>query len=280
MEIQSFTSSSTSSFLTDSLQDGLKITLNGQVIAITGGNRGIGLAIGQSCLANGAVAVYSLDISEPDDGFIELQQLYAANGNRRLNYIKCDVTSESDVSRAVDQIVTECGRVDGLVVNAGISRHQPALDTDKAFLQTMFDINVFAGYACAIAVAKKFVELQIKGSIVFTASMVGYRPNRASSCSVYGTTKGAVQTMARNLALEWVSHGIRVNSVSPGLVHTGMAATFNKISSWNERLMSFGGMQRMAEPNELGGAYVYLLSSSASYTTGIDIPVAGAVGAW
>ena len=86
--------------------------------------------------------------------------------------------------------------------------------------------------------------------------------------------------MTQTLAMEWAKHGIRVNSVSPGFVKTAMTYYVEKAPDWETKMAYYGGMPRLALPQELGGAYVYLLSDAASYTTGIDIPIAGIVGAW
>ena len=86
--------------------------------------------------------------------------------------------------------------------------------------------------------------------------------------------------MAHTFAMEWATHGIRVNSVSPGFVRTAMTTYMEGSPDWDAKMKYYGGMPRLAMPQELGGAYVYLLSDAASYTTGIDIPVAGIVGAW
>lgn len=86
--------------------------------------------------------------------------------------------------------------------------------------------------------------------------------------------------MTHTLAMEWAKHGIRVNSVSPGLVKTAMTYYVETSPDWETKMAYYGGMPRLALPQELGGAYVYLLSDTASYTTGIDIPIAGIVGAW
>lgn len=253
-----------------------KISLKGRVIAITGANRGIGLGIAQVCLANDAAEVYSLDLFEPGEEFQTVQM----QNPKRIKYINCDVTSEESISRAVDSIVSSSGRIDGLVANAGMTKHQPAIDFSRAQLDQLFNLNVFGAYHCATVVAKKFIELGIKGSIVFTASMTSYRPNRAAPSAPYGGTKAAVRNMAHTLAMEWAKHGIRVNSVSPGFVKTAMTYFVDQAPDWALKMAYYGGMPRLAEPRELGGAYVYLLSECASYTTGIDIPVAGIVGAW
>ncbi|KAL4977573.1 hypothetical protein BDW66DRAFT_158692 [Aspergillus desertorum] len=143
-----------------------------------------------------------------------------------------------------------------VVLANSAAHHQLALDFTMDQVKRLFELNVFGAWNCATAAAKTFIKLGIKGSIVFTASMTSYRPNRAVPSAPYGGTKAAVRNMTHTLAMEWAKHGIRVNSISPGFVKT--ALTYY----------------------ELGGAYVYLLSDTATYTTGIDIPVAGIVGAW
>lgn len=253
-----------------------RVTLKDKVIAITGANRGIGLAIAEVCLANEAAAVISLDLFEPGEEFIALQ---TANP-KRLEYIHCDVTSEQSISSAIDTAIASRGAIHGFVANAGMTKHQPALDFSRAQIDQLFNLNVFGAYFSATAVARKFIELGIKGSIVFTASMTSYRPNRAAPSAPYGATKGAVRNMTHTLAMEWAQHGIRVNSISPGFIKTAMTYFVEQSPDWNLKMQYYGGMPRLAEPKELGGGYVYLLSDAASYTTGIDIPIAGIVGAW
>jgi hypothetical protein len=84
--------------------------------------------------------------------------------------------------------------------------------------------------------------------------------------------------MTHTLAMEWAKYGIRVNSVSPGLVNTAMTYWVPQQPDWEQQLKYYGGFPRLAEVQELGGAYVYLLSDAASYTTSIDIPVNGVIG--
>lgn len=102
-------------------------------------------------------------------------------------------------------------------------------------------------------------------------------PKRVPSAP-YGATKAGVRNMTHTLAMEWAKHGIRVNSVSPGLVNTAMTYWVPQQPDWDKQLEYYGGMPRLAEVQELGGAYVYLLSDAASYTTSIDIPVNGVIG--
>ncbi|KAF7555300.1 hypothetical protein G7Z17_g2294 [Cylindrodendrum hubeiense] len=253
-----------------------KVSLENKVIAITGANRGIGLGIAEVCLANEASVIYSLDLFEPGE---EFQKIKDANP-KRLHYLNCDVTSEESIEKAISTIVTNHGAIHGFVANAGMTKHQPALEFSRAQLDQLFNLNVYGAYFCATTVAKKFIELGIKGSIVFTASMTSYRPNRAAPSAPYGATKGAVRNMTHTLGMEWAHHGIRVNSISPGFVKTAMTYFVDQAPDWKLKMQYYGGMPRLADPKELGGAYVYLLSDAASYTTGIDIPVAGIVGAW
>ncbi|OAA53522.1 NAD(P)-binding domain protein [Cordyceps fumosorosea ARSEF 2679] len=253
------------------------VNLKDKVITITGANQGIGLALAEVCLANDAAAVFSLDISEPGNDFAALAARFPGG---RLAFQHCDVTSEASVQAALDAVVASKGRLDGMVANAGATKHQPALDFTAEQVRRLFELNVYGSWNCATAAARTFIKLGCKGSIVFTASMTSYRPNRAAPSAPYGATKGAVRNMTHTLAMEWAKYGIRVNSVSPGFVKTALTYYVDKDPEWGTKMKHYGGMPRLALPQELGGAYVYLLSETSTYTTGIDIPIAGIVGAW
>ena len=212
---------------------------------------------------------------EPGEDFFALQKRYP-----NFKYIQTDVTVESSIQTAIDTIVSTEGKINCVVANAGMTKHQPALEFTREQLEKMYNLNVFGAFSCAQIAARKFIDLGIKGSIVFTSSMTSYRPNRAAPSAPYGGTKGAIRNMTHTLAMEWAKHGIRVNCVSPGFVKTAMTYYVETAPDWDLKMQYYGGMPRLALPQELGGAYVYLLSDVASYTTGIDIPVAGIVGAW
>ncbi|EJP63706.1 short-chain dehydrogenase [Beauveria bassiana ARSEF 2860] len=252
------------------------VTLKDKVIAITGANQGIGLALAEVCLANDAASVFSLDISVPAESFADLEKCFPG----KLEFWHCDVTKEESVQAALDAIVAKKKRFDGMIANAGATKHQPALDFTMDQVKRLFELNVYGSWNCATAAARTFIKLGCKGSIVFTASMTSYRPNRAAPSAPYGATKGAVRNMTHTLAMEWAQYGIRVNSISPGFVKTALTYYIEKDPEWGNKMKNYGGMPRLALPQELGGAYVYLLSETSTYTTGIDIPIAGIVGAW
>ncbi|GME57460.1 3-oxoacyl-(acyl-carrier-protein) reductase [Neofusicoccum parvum] len=253
-----------------------KISLAGKVIAITGANRGIGLGIAECCLDNAAARVYSIDIAEPGDEFAAIAKRYPD----RIFAVQADVTAEKSVTEAVDKIVAEAGVLHGMVVNAGRTKHKSALDFTEEEVHQLFAVNLFGAFFCARAAARAFIKQGVKGSIVFTASMASYRPNKRVPSAPYGASKAGVRNMTHTLAMEWAEHGVRVNSVSPGLVNTAMTYWVPQQPDWEQQLKYYGGMPRLAEVQELGGAYVYLLSDAASYTTSIDIPVNGVIGKW
>ena len=241
---------------------------------VTGANRGIGLGVAESCLDNGAAAVYSIDIAEPGEEFAESKKKYGD----KLRSISADTTKEATVTAAVDKIIEEQGAIHGMVVNAGRTNHKAALDFTEEEVMALFNINLFGAFWSARAAARAFIKLGIKGAVVFTASMASYRPNKRVPSAPYGATKAGIRNMTHTLAMEWAKYGIRVNSVSPGLVDTAMTYWVPQQPDWEQQLKYYGGMPRLAQIQELGGAYVYLLSDAASYTTSIDIPVNGVIG--
>ncbi|RDW69970.1 hypothetical protein BP5796_08367 [Coleophoma crateriformis] len=251
-----------------------QITLGDKIIAITGANRGIGLGIAECCLANGAAKVYSIDYAETGDEFATLAKVYPG----QLFALHADVTKEASITAAVDKILEEAGGLHGMVVNAGRTNHKSALDFTTEEIEGLFAVNLFGAFYTARVAARAFIKQNVKGAIVFTASMASYRPNKVVPSTPYGASKGGVRNMTHTLAMEWAQYGIRVNSVSPGLVKTAMTYWVEKQADWETQLKYYRGIPRLAEVQELGGAYVYLLSDAASYTTSIDIPVNGVIG--
>lgn len=276
------------------------VQLAGKVIAITGANRGIGLGIANSCLDNGAAHVFSIDVGDAGDDFSAVAKKFPG----KLHAIKADVTNEETVTAAVDRIIEEASAIHGMVVNAGRTKHKPALDFTTEEIDQLWSINLYGSFYCARVAARAFIKQGVKGSIVFTASMASYRPNKRVPSAPYGASKAGVRNMTHTLAMEWAQYNIRVNSVSPGLVNTAMTYWVPQQPDWQQQLKYYGGMPRLAEVEELGGAYVYLLSDAASYTvsfflvfsffwviekrlplvlipslqTSIDIPVNGVIG--
>ncbi|ETS81507.1 hypothetical protein PFICI_06509 [Pestalotiopsis fici W106-1] len=247
------------------------LTLAGKIIAVTGANRGIGLGIAECCLDNGAAKVFSIDLADPGEEFAAVSERYPG----RLAAITANVTQEESITAAVDKIIEQDGALHGMVVNAGRTNHKAALDFTKEDVENLFAVNLFGAFYTARAAARAFIKLNIKGSVVFTASMASYRPNKRVPSAPYGASKAGVRNMTHTLAMEWAKYGIRVNSVSPGLVRTAMTYWVPQQPDWEQQLKYYGGFPRLAEVQELGGAYVYLLSDAASYTTSIDIPVNG-----
>ncbi|KAH6633745.1 hypothetical protein C7974DRAFT_433671 [Boeremia exigua] len=250
------------------------IQLQDKIIAITGANRGIGLGIADCCLANGAAKIYSIDIGAPGDEFAAVEKKYPG----RLFAVQADVTQEDSIQAAVDKILAEAGGLHGMVANAGRTKHKPALDFTTAELDQLWGVNLYGSFYTARCAARAFIAQGVRGSIVFTASMASHRPNKVVPSAPYGASKAGIRNMTHTLAMEWAQYGIRVNSVSPGLVKTAMTYWVEQQADWEQQLKYYGGIPRLAEVEELGGAYVYLLSDAASYTTSIDVPVNGVIG--
>ncbi|USP78382.1 short-chain dehydrogenase reductase sdr [Curvularia clavata] len=251
-----------------------KVQLEGKVIAITGANRGIGLGIADCCLSNGASKVYSIDIGSPGEEFTTLASQYP----NQFFALQADVTKEESIQSAIDKVLSEAGALHGMVCNAGRTKHKPALDFTTEEIDQLWGVNLYGSFYSARCAARAFIKQGVKGSIVFTASMASYRPNKRVPSAPYGASKAGIRNMTHTLAMEWAQYNIRVNSVSPGLVKTAMTYWVEQQPDWEQQLKYYGGMPRLAAVEELGGAYVYLLSDAASYTTSIDIPVNGVIG--
>lgn len=157
----------------------------------------------------------------------------------------------------------------------------PALEQSVESFDKIMEVNVTGVFLCAQAAAKEMIRTGRGGSIVFVASMSGSVANKGVPMASYNASKAAVIQLTKNLASEWGSKGIRVNSLSPGYVRTKMVdKLFEKMP---ERRTSWEGQNmlgRLSTPEEYRGAAVFLLSEASSYMTGSDLVIDGGYHAW
>ncbi len=177
---------------------------------------------GKSAKRFSACVDLTLSASEQSVNFIAEQVTRTTDAKYDLRPYACNVTVESDVKQTWDKIVEDFGKVDVLVTAAGIADNVEAENYDFPRWRKMLDINLDGTWLFAREAGKHMLAHHIKGSIILMASMsatICVRPQRQAA---YNASKGAVQMLAKSLATEWAPHGIRVNSLSPGYMHTDL----------------------------------------------------------
>lgn len=196
-------------------------SLQGRTVAITGGGRGLGLTLASAVIeAGGHAALLDLLPSPSEPEYSVLRKLATAS-SLTVSYHKCDVTSEADVTRVLDEIEAEGEKMGaplgGMVACAGIQQRVPALEYEAGDFERILRVNVVGAFISVKRAARILKEKGRKGSIVLIASMSGTIANRGLTCTAYNSSKSAVHQMCRSLAQEWGQYGIRVNTLSPGV---------------------------------------------------------------
>ena len=243
--------------------------LEGKVAIVTGGTRGIGLAIVKAFLEEGAtVALFGSRKETADKAVDAIKQ---ENADAKVMGLAPDLTSYEEVEKAIAQVKETFGRVDILANNAGISARESIYDYDPKAFENIMNLNVNAVFYCAKAVAP-IMKAQGGGSIINTSSMVSIYGQ--PSGSGYPTSKFAVNGMTKSLARELGRDNIRVNAVLPGVTRTDMVAALPK--EIVDRIASTIPLGRVGEPEEVANAFVFLASDKASYITGATLTVDGA----
>ena len=242
-------------------------SLHGKTAIVTGGGRGIGqvVALGLSKAQANIVILSRSDASETI-------KLINDNGGK-CYHIKCDVTDENAVNKAIEKIINNSNSIDILFNNAGVCIHKSTFETSIEEFRNVVDINLTGQFIMARAVGKIMVDRNIKGSIINMASMSGSIVNIPQLQCSYNSSKSAVIHMTKSLAIEWADYGIRVNSISPGYIGTPMSADTPK--ELKDKWMPLIPYHRMGKPEELIPAILYLCSDASGYTTGSDIIVDG-----
>jgi len=252
-----------------------------RVVLVSGGARGLGLTQAEALLEAGAT-VYVLDrLPSPSDDFDRVAQRAREDLGTSLHYRQIDVTDAALLSHTVEQIGARHGRLDGLIAAAGINKEGDALEYSAEDFEKIMRVNVTGVFSTAQAVAREMVRYGNGGSIALIASMSGTVANRGLICAAYNASKAAVMQLGRNLASEWGTHGIRVNTISPGYIVTPMTQHDFKGSQERERFLADGNMLgRLSKPEEYRGVGVFLISDASSFMTGTDIMIDGGHHAW
>ncbi|CEL06865.1 Putative Oxidoreductase, short chain dehydrogenase/reductase family [Aspergillus calidoustus] len=242
--------------------------LSGKVAVVTGGARGIGLEVSRGLAEAGAnVALIYNSSSNANDLAAEI----ASANNVTARAYKANVTSQSEIESTIQQIKTDFGKLDVIVVNSGITETVPAEDYTVEQWRKIMDVNLDGAFYSAQAAAKIFKE-QGKGNIIFTASVSATLVNVPQKQAAYNASKAAVVQLAKCLSVEWVDF-CRVNCISPGFIATDILDIHPQ--EWREKWYSMIPARRMAETYELKGAYVFCASDASSYMTGADIVIDG-----
>ena len=242
--------------------------LKDKVIVITGASRGIGEAIARACVEAGARVVLASRKQA------DLDQVAGSLPAESALAVAAHTGKAAEVDQLFAAAVARFGRVDGLVNNAATNPYfGPLIETPDAAIDKTFEVNVKGYLSCARGLVKHARERGGGASIVNIASIAGTRA--APMQGIYGATKAAVISMTQTLAFELGSSNIRVNAIAPGLVETKFASALVKNPAIHDQIVNRTPLHRHAQPAELAGAAVYLLSDAASFTTGTVIVVDG-----
>ncbi|MEO6986996.1 MAG: SDR family oxidoreductase [Paralcaligenes sp.] len=240
-----------------------------EVVVVTGGASGIGLAMARGLLADGW-KVLILDIVPERVAAVEKE--FQLPDPSRIRGETVNVTDEAAVAAVITRCEAEFGPVAGLINSAGVAAAVPFLQTEVASFRKILEVNVIGSFIVAKAVARNMKQ-RGSGSIVNISSVSGQRGNYGRTA--YGASKGAIITMTRVMANELAEFGIRVNAIAPGPIDTPMVKEMHTPEArkqWNAAVP----MHRYGAPEELCGTVNWLLDSKkSSYVTGQIIAVDG-----
>lgn len=247
-------------------------SLTDRTAVITGGARGIGLAVAHGLAADGAnIALLDL-LDTVEDVARELADTHQVKAvGHRL-----DVTDQEATFAAFDEVATALGVPQVLLTAAGIEINGDSVDVTASSWRKVIDVNLTGTFFAAQAFGKGLLDAGQPGSAIFIASMSGSIVNVPQWAASYNASKAAVAHLGKSLAVEWAKAGIRVNSISPGYVLTDLTQKIiDQQPSLRDDWEALIPQGRMASPEDIAGLVSFLASDAAAYLTAQDIIIDG-----
>ena len=246
--------------------------LTGSTAIITGGGRGIGLAIAQALAEQGASIGIVDVVEESSAAAAHLTEDYSVTAAG----VVADVRDAQALDQAFSDLFDVLGTADILVTSAGITIWGDSIDVTPEDWQRVLDVNLNGTFYAAQSFARRLLAEQRTGSAILVSSMSAQIVNVPQFQASYHASKAAVSMLAKSLAVEWAKSGIRVNALEPGYTLSAMTREFmdanpDLAAQWTAMIPA----GRMGEPEDLVGAVVYLASKNSSYMTGQSIVIDG-----
>lgn len=244
--------------------------LTGRTILITGASRGIGFAMAKACAEHGARVV--LNGRDPATLADKVETLVAAGHQAEGEAF--DVTDEAAAIAALDRIGNRHGPLYGLIANAGVQHRVPVLEFPTDDFRRVVETNLTACFVLGREAAKRMAA-NGGGSIINTVSMLG--PIARPTVPAYIAAKEGLRALTRAMAVELGAKAVRVNAIAPGYVATEMNTALIENKEFNAWVEGRTPLGRWAQPDELGGAAVFLMSPAGSFVSGHILSVDGAM---
>ena len=248
-------------------------SLAGQVAIITGSSRGIGRAIAERMAEHGATVVISSRKAGPCEEVA--QAICRAHGEGAAIAIPANISSKDELRHLVDETMRRLGRIDTLVCNAASNPYYgPMAGIEDEQFRKILENNVIANHWLIGFAAPQMLERR-SGSIVIVSSIGGLRGSPI--IGAYCISKAADMQLARNLAVEYGPHNVRVNCIAPGLIKTDFARALWEDPALLDKRTAGTPLRRIGEPDEIAGAAVFLAAPASAFMTGQSLVIDGGV---
>jgi gluconate 5-dehydrogenase len=251
--------------------------LHDRVALVTGASAGLGVEFATALAAAGAdVALSARRREQLDEVAAHLERDYGV----RALALPADITQQHERERLFASVQERLGRLDVLVNNAGIAPTGRAESQWPEAWRSTLDVNLTALFHCCVLAAEAMRAGGHGGRIINVASIFGHLGSSLFRVSAYAASKGGVENLTRQLAVEWARDGITVNAIAPAWFPSEMTAGSLRKEGVEESMASGSPMKRLGRPGELATACLFLASPASSYVTGAIVPVDGGYGAW
>lgn len=245
-----------------------RFDLTGRTAVVTGSTRGLGRAFAHALAEAGAnIVIVGRDAAAAAAVEEELTETKAST-----LVVLADVTQRTEIERLLAESTDRFGRVDVLVNNAGACIHKPALDVTDEEWRDVMGVNLDGLWIASQVFGRHMIEAG-SGTMINIGSMSASIVNRPQWQPAYNASKAAVHHLTRSLAAEWAPHGVRVNALAPGYMHTEMTPLHEP--RFQRYWIEDTPQQRAGEPDELGPAIVFLASDASSFMTGSVLTIDG-----